>query len=513
VVSESAQPVEGAKPPPRVALLASYLSDEYEWSIVKGARRAVEGRGGTVTCFAGGSLSDPNLERRARTFVHELVDRSRFDAVLCISSCVSQHLPAAEGAAWLGRFRLPLLSIGTLPGIPGVSISDSEGVLQLMRHLIAQHRHRRIAFIEGTATNPEACARRAAYVHALEEHELELDERLILPGDFTRDSGASAVHELFDARQVPVADIDAIVASNDYMAFGAIDELSRRRITVPDQVAVVGFDDMALSRIHDPPLTTVRQPLELLGSEGAGLLLDLLDGSPPQPVGTLGTELLLRRSCGCVPTDIPPPPDGAVGLDRASADMLNGLLAEIDGQRGAFARTLEPLLRRLAAGNARKLEENRRLADDLATRLRLSGDDLVHDRLHRLARSLELRMFGPQALLSQALAVGLAELGLDACAVSELTATPGQLKRAFGFDAHTSQPQMLSFESSALVPEALHAALSGSSVVLPLKYGEEPLGIAVLPLAERDGLFYETLGEVLGIVLKGLEVRRRAEAR
>lgn len=512
MVSEPDQPNSG-KRRPRVALLASYVSDEYEWSIVRGARRTVEARGGTVTCFAGGSLSDPDLERRARTFVHELVDKSRFEAVLCISSCVSQHLPAAEGAAWLARFALPTLSIGALPGLPGVCISDSEGVSQLTRHLIEHHRHRRVAFIEGTATNPEARARRAAYAHTLSEHGIAVDERLILSGDFTRESGARAVHELFDARQIPVSDIDAIVASNDYMAFGAIDELSRRRIVVPDQVAVVGFDDMALARIYDPPLSTVRQPLDLLGSEGAALLLGLLDGKPPEPPSTLGTELVLRRSCGCVPTDIPPSPDGTVGLDRASADMLNGLMDELGGQRGAFTRTLDPLLRRLAAGNARKLEQNRRLADELATRLRVSGDDLVHDRLHRLARSLELRMFGPQAVLSQTLAVGLGELGLEACVVSELTAAAGQLKLAFGFDAHTSQPQMLSFESSALVPEGMRGVLSGSTVVLPLKYGEEPLGIAVVPIGERDGLFYETLAEVLGIVLKGLQVRRRADAR
>jgi hypothetical protein len=72
---------------------------------------------------------------------------------------------------------------------------------------------------------------------------------------------------------------------------------------------------------------------------------------------------------------------------------------------------------------------------------------------------------------------------------------------------------MLAFESGALVPEALQGVLSGSTLVLPLKYGEEPLGIAVLPIGERDGLFYETLAEVLGIVLKGLQVRRRADAR
>lgn len=512
MVSESGTPKSG-QDRPRIALLASYLNDEYEWSIVKGARRTVEAAGGTITCFAGGSLADPDVERRARTFVHQLVDRSRFDAVLCISSCVSQHLPAAEGTAWLERIGLPVFSIGVLPSLPGVSISDSEGVLQLTRHLIEHHRHRRIAFIEGTATNPEARARREAYARTLAEHELALDSRLILPGDFTRESGARAVHELFDTRQVPVGDIDAIIASNDYMAFGAIDELSRRRIGVPDQVAVVGFDDMALARIYDPPLTTVRQPLDQLGADGASMLLAILGGAPPVPPVTLGTELVLRRSCGCVPTDIPPPPDGASGLDRASADMLNGLMAEIGGQHGAFAKALDPLLRRLASGNARQLELNRRLADELATRLRVSGDDLVHDRLHRLARSLELRMFGPQAVLSQTLAVGLTELGLESCIVSELTATEGQLKLAFGFDSHTSQPQMLPFDSGALVPDALKGVLRASSVVLPLKYREEPLGIAVLPLGDRDGAFYETLAEVLGIVLKGLQVRRRAESR
>ncbi len=510
---ESEKRADPEKRGPRVALLASYLNDEYEWSIVKGARRAVEARGGTVTCFAGGSLSDPNLERRARTFVHELIDKTRFDAVLCISSCVSQHLPAAEGASWLRRFGLPVLSIGALPPLPGICVSDSEGVIQLMRHLIAHHRHRRIAFIEGTATNPEARARRAAYVQALAEHEIDLEERLVLAGDFTRESGARAVHELFDARQVKVDEIDAIVASNDYMAFGAIDELARRRIGVPDQVAVVGFDDMALARVYDPPLTTVRQPLEQLGAEGAEILLGLLEQTPAEPVLTLGTELVLRRSCGCVPTDIPPPLDGAVGPDRATTEMLNGLLAEIGGQRGAFARALDPLLRRLASGNARQLEQNRRLADELATRLRVSGDDLVHDRLHRLARSLELGMFGPQAQLSQLLAAGLADLGIDACVVSEVTVTAGQLKLAFGFDAHTSQPQMLAFDSGALVPDALAGVLAGSSVVLPLKYREEPLGIAVVPVGERDGVFYETLAEVLGIVLKGLQLRRRADAR
>jgi hypothetical protein len=266
---------------------------------------------------------------------------------------------------------------------------------------------------------------------------------------------------------------------------------------------------MQLARVNDPPLTTVRQPLVQLGREGAETLLALLDARAPEPLRTLRTDLVLRRSCGCVPTEFPPPADGA-SEDRAGAAILKGLTAELSGVEGAFARSLDPVLRRLAAGNARELEHNRRLADELSTRLRGAGEDLVHDRMHRLARALELRMFGPQARLSLVLADLLPALGVDACAVSELS--PGskdELKLAFGFDTHTNQPQLVSFSARALLPEGLEELLSGSVVVLPVKYAEEPLGLAVFSVGARPGTFYETLAEVFGIVLKGLSVKRR----
>jgi len=463
-----------------------------------------------VVTFAGGSISDPDAARRARTFLLDLLDKSRVDAVLSISNCVHQHLAPADGAAWLGRLGVPVTSIGVLPGVPSVCIEDSAGIAQLVNHLVAHHRHRRIAFITGTPTNPEAMARKVAYTDALAEHGIEADDRLILTGDFTRESGARAMVELFDARQVGVGDIQAVIASNDYMAFGAIDELSRRRIRVPDQVAVVGFDDMALARVYDPPLTTVRQPLETLGSDAAERLFAALDGQPPEPLVVLRTELVLRRSCGCVPTEIPPPIDAAVGGDRASAEMLVGLTAEMGGQRGAFARAVDPLLRRVAAGNARDLERHRRFADELAARLRGSGDDLVHDRVHRLATALELKMFGPQAGLSQTLATLLPDLGVDACAVAEIVeGSKTELRLAFGFDQHTGQPQMVTFPARSLVPETFEHMLERSVFVMPLKYGEEPLGVAVLPASARDGVFYETFSESLGVILKCLSVKRR----
>jgi hypothetical protein len=298
----------------------------------------------------------------------------------------------------------------------------------------------------------------------------------------------------------------------------------RRRIAVPEQVAVVGFDDIHPARAHRPSLTTVRQPLEELGRQGAQRLLDLLDGQAAEGSLTLDTELVLRRSCGCIPTEVPGPHDESSeveemtlpGRNQLASNLELALVAELHGSPGAFMRALEPHLRQAAGGSAQRLEEGRRFADELATRVRLAREDLVHERLNRLARVLHTRMFGPQALLSTALAELLPDFGLDECVVSELVegklgAPNAQLKLAFGFDAQTLQPQMVTFDAQKLVPPRFEHLRSRSVLVLPLTSNGQTLGIAVLPATGRDGVFYETLAELFGTVLKVLELRRKAE--
>ncbi|HTQ06526.1 MAG TPA: substrate-binding domain-containing protein [Polyangiaceae bacterium] len=504
---------------PRIAFLAAYMNNAYEWDIWRGVRAAVEERGGSVVCFAGSGLGDPDPEHRARATLFDLVHPSNADAILCLTSVVSPFAGVSGTEDWALARGLPVCSIGPAERVPSVSIDDAAGITQLMVHLIDHHGHRRIAFIKGAELNQEAQQRLVSYERTLAKYGIALDPRLVLDGDFTTESGARAIRELFDRRQVPIGEIDAVVACNDYMAFGAVDELVRRRISVPDQVAVVGFDDITPARVHSPPLTTVRQPLEELGRAGAELLLDVLAGKSVNHATTLETELVLRRSCGCVPTSRFVLPEESVdrsGAGDAStrAVLRSALEAELHGEPGTFAFALEPILRDVAASGSTEFDAGRRFADEFCTRMRLVGKEVVYERLTRLARVLHTKMFGPQAYLSTALAEHLPSFEIHECAVSELVLTPGassplsQLKLAFGFDATTLQPQMVAFDGHALVPPHFENLRHRSVFVMPLTCGPQPLGITVLPAGSQDGGFYETLAELFATVLKVLEVRR-----
>lgn len=505
---------------PRIAFLAGYVNDEYEWAIWQGARRVIEARSGSVVWLAGAGLDEARPENRARSPLFELVHPTAVHGILCLSSVIGQYAGVARTEAWLAERGLPVCSIGPGERLPSVAVDDASGISQLTQHLVAHHGHRRIAFIGGTPSNPEAQARFQAYVHALAKHGLAADPRLVLQGNFTPESGARAVAELFDQRQLRLQDLDAVMAANDYMAFGAIDELTRRRISVPDQVAVVGFDDIPPARLASPSLTTVRQPLEQLGRVGAERLLASIDGSGTAGAQTLETELVLRRSCGCIPTDIPVPTEEyeevtIPGKAQLGAKLHAALTAELAGNTGVFLRALEPYLRQVAAGNAERLDHGRRFADELSARMRVAHQDLIHERLSDLSRALHARMFGPLSPLSTTLAELLPDFGVDECVVSafvqkEAGAKPEELKLAFGFDAQTLQPQMTTFDARELVPASFAHLRARSVLVLPLTMGTELLGIAVLPPSPQDGAFYETVADLFATVLKVLELRRRA---
>jgi DNA-binding LacI/PurR family transcriptional regulator len=172
------------------------------------------------------------------------------------------------------------VSIGfELAGTPSFTASDEAGIFQAVAHLARRHERRRIAFVTGPSTSTEAVRRLDGYRMALESVGLGVDPALIANGDYETRSGREAVKLL----QRQAKRYDAVVAANDLMAIGVIDGLRANNQRAPEDVSVIGFDDIEEASFTAPALTTVRQPLQEMGSEAARLVLARLAGQAVEP--------------------------------------------------------------------------------------------------------------------------------------------------------------------------------------------------------------------------------------
>jgi sigma-B regulation protein RsbU (phosphoserine phosphatase) len=286
----------------RVALLMDATEDDYQVGILRGISRAAESANVQLVCVAGGVLGDP---RSRRNFAFELLDPHQFEGIIALSGALGTELGVSAVAAFLQRFRgRPIVNLGVeVPGMHSISVAGSAGMQDVVLHLIKVHNHRRIAFIRGPATSEEAEQRFVAYKAALEESGIAFDPRLVLQGSWLRESGSLALRELFDERGMRVEAVSAIACANDYMALGALDVLAERGIAVPADIAVTGFDDLDITRVAVPPLTTVRQPTEALGREGLRRLVALMNGVEQPLSSALDAQIVERRSCGCAKVD------------------------------------------------------------------------------------------------------------------------------------------------------------------------------------------------------------------
>lgn len=155
----------------------------------------------------------------------------------------------------------------------GFKLDNENGAYLAVRHLIEQG-HRRIAFVTGPADNNDAAERVVGYARALRESAIEFDPALLVEGDLHEAGGMAAVERLFDSGQR----FSAIFAANDLSAYGARLGLYRRGVRVPDDMSLVGFDDLPGSAYTTPPLTTVRQPLYEMGRIATEALIRLMNG-------------------------------------------------------------------------------------------------------------------------------------------------------------------------------------------------------------------------------------------
>ncbi|WP_420000630.1 LacI family DNA-binding transcriptional regulator [Streptomyces boninensis] len=175
---------------------------------------------------------------------------------------------------------------------PTVGAANWAGGMAATEHLL-ELGHRRIGFIAGLPRLLCSRARLDGYRAALDAAGVPADDALVVPGDFYHASGFAGAELLLDLAEPPTG----IFAASDQMALGAIEALRRRGLRVPEDMSIVGFDDLPEVRWSAPPLTTVRQPLADMGKLAARSVLDLArEIQPASPRVELATELVVRAS-------------------------------------------------------------------------------------------------------------------------------------------------------------------------------------------------------------------------
>lgn len=195
----------------------------------------------------------------------------------------------------------PIVLMGKLPdsGIASVDVDNVGGAEMAVQHLLGLG-HRQIGMITNAPVDYTGSADRlAGYRRALQEASIEFDERLIRTGNFTPQSGFAAMRSLLEIASPP----SAVFAGSDTVALGAYQAIRERGLRIPEDVSVIGFDDVPSAEAIEPPLTTVRLPAYAIGWAAVELVIQLIE-NPSEVTETrieLETELVVRRSTGPAP--------------------------------------------------------------------------------------------------------------------------------------------------------------------------------------------------------------------
>jgi DNA-binding LacI/PurR family transcriptional regulator len=179
--------------------------------------------------------------------------------------------------------------------VPSVTVENKAATRKSIDHLIEAHGRRRIVFMKGPSNQEDSYWREVGYRASLEAHGIPYDESLLLAGEFESEIAYTSLKQ-FVSQGAP---FDAVFAGDDDAAIGVLDALKDTGKRVPEDVSVIGFDDLRLTSFLNPPLTTVRAPTDEVGRTAALQLFRILEKQTPESTILLPTEIILRRSCGC----------------------------------------------------------------------------------------------------------------------------------------------------------------------------------------------------------------------
>ncbi|WP_439659601.1 substrate-binding domain-containing protein [Lentzea sp. HUAS TT2] len=547
-----------------------------------------------LICFVGTELAHPDHHKRQANAAYDLIAPGRIDALVIWTTRISQQITEAAMRQFVDRYApIPIVSVEAhLADWPTVLMDNRAGMDQAVSHLIEVHGHRRIGFVRGPLAHVGAQDRYQGYLDALARHGLPLEPALVTTPAPSWDPAAAAdsVAKMLDEAAEPP---DAIAAANDEFALGAVTAVQEAGLRTPEDVAVVGYDNHTCIRSNDlgyqsvspqastgsvhrrvnidagtPALTTVRAPFHEMGRRAAELAHALIRGEPTPALEVIPAELVVRRSCGCIPSgngvsapahgELAVPEHGTTEAVAANlrqslgprsavlperwAERLIGLFLDAGlpgGSGGRFLGELAEYLRDSARAGCTAqswwapLFYLRRFAlergtdqaaiEDLWLRVQLMVADVVerertfeyllHERQDQTVREAGQRLIVSRnaAELTEALVQELPRLGIPGCHVMTFEPDHEWASPLVSYEKRELRPERaaLTFRSSMLTPHRIDRPAPGSFVVAALFGIEEQLGFVLFEVGSMPGWVYEAIQQQLGSALRGIRMLER----
>ena len=249
--------------------------------VAKGAEDAAERKGYTVIL-----CNSDNSKAKEGKYINILQEKMVDGIILTASE--------AETSKYLERCNIPMVLVDRdlelEKPVGRIVVDNVEGTYKATNYLISKG-CKSIGFVSSQEVNKLAKERLLGYKKALRENGMEIDPNKIFLKSFTVETGYEGVYHLFNQGHV-----DGICCGNDLIAIGVIQGLKEKGISVPEEVKIIGFDNICIGKYLDPPLTTVRQPIYKLGEEAVNVLISIIENKDTEMVKVLDTEIVVRAS-------------------------------------------------------------------------------------------------------------------------------------------------------------------------------------------------------------------------
>lgn len=269
-----------------IGLAVTAISDPFTSEVATGIEQTASDHGYRV--FLADTNADPEREKK----VVQALAEQRVDGIIVTSSRVGVlHM------ATLAEMQVPIVLVNDQHddqagvAVHSVLIMNEDGTRSLTNHLIKLG-HRRIAYIGDQFGYQSDVERQAGYRSALEEARIKVREELVTHGDGKAEAAVRVMNGLLALSQPPTA----VVCYNDMTALGAMRAIRMHGLSIPEDISVVGFDDLFLAAYTEPPLTTMRQPMRQMGQQAMESLLKLMNNEPTAPQIRIKAEMIVRNS-------------------------------------------------------------------------------------------------------------------------------------------------------------------------------------------------------------------------